>query len=398
MSFEWYRRAHTSIAQGSLTNSKRVETFIKGVTPTHVTHGEGAYLFGIDGKRYIDFCCANGTNLFGYAHPSIRGAIEAQAKRGWLYSLGSTMEVECAELVKNYVPFVRKVRFLKSGTEACNAAIKIARSHTGRDLILSDGYHGWGDDFVSLSHSASGVPERGTIKRLRDLDQITDSVAAVIIEPILTDHSSKRLQYLQDLIKRAHEVGALVIFDEIITGFRWPRFSFSADSGIHPDIICLGKACASGLPLGIVGLAEHVGDGKEWFVSGTYGGELLSLAVMKKTFDLLMNKHKIRDLWREGQHFLDDFNSLWPDMIKIEGYPTRGVFVGDQLVRAMFWQECHKAGILFGPSWFFGFQHIGLREGVISACQDVIQKIRTGQVRLEGDMPSSPFAQKVRSQ
>ena len=398
MSFEWYRRANASIAQGALTNSKRVETLIKGVTPTHVTHGEGPYVFGIDGKRYIDFCCANGTNLFGYAHPSIRGAIEAQAKRGWLYSLGSTMEVQCAELVKNHFPFVRKVRFLKSGTEACMAAVRIARAHTERDRVLSEGYHGWSDDFVSLSPPAHGVPRpRSFIERLGSLDHVDETVAAVIVEPIQTADGPERRQYLQELISICRKRGTLVIFDEIITGFRWPRYSFSSESGIHPDIILLGKACASGLPLAIVGLAEHIGDGKEWFVSGTYAGELLSLAVMQKTFDLLTNKYRIEELWREGKFFLEDFNAIWQEKLQIEGYPTRGVFKGDPLIKALFWQESHKAGILFGPSWFIGFQHMGMRESVIGACKDIMQRIKTGQVRLEGEPPTGPFAEKMRT-
>lgn len=396
MSFEWYRRAHTSIAQGSLTNSKRVETFIKGITPTHVTHGEGPYLFGVDGRKYIDFCCANGSNLFGHGHPAIRGAVEAQLKRGWLYSLGSTLEVECAELVKDRVPFVRKVRFLKTGTEACLAAIRIARSHTGRNQILSAGYHGWGDDFISLSPPGCGIPSRGFIKGIGQIEDIGPDVAAVILEPIITDHSGARKLYLADLVERCREVGALVIFDEIITGFRWPGLTFSREYGLHPDIICLGKAAAGGLPLSIVGLAEHIGDNKEWFVSSTFAGDLLALAAFKKTCEMLHGKFKLEELWREGQAFLDDFNSLWPEKLVIEGYPTRGVFAGDTLVKALFFQESHKAGILFGASWFIGFQHMGMRQSVISTCRDIMQRIKTGHVRLEGEAPSSPFAQKQR--
>lgn len=397
MSFEWYRRAHTAIAQGSLTNSKRVETLIKGVTPTHCTHGEGPFLFGVDGKKYIDYCCANGTNLFGYGASEIRRAIENQLRKGWLYSLGSTAEVEAAELVKNYVPFVRKVRFVKSGTEACNAAIRIARAHTERSKVLSAGYHGWGDDFVSLSPPALGIPKRNEIEQFTSFDQIKTDVACVIVEPIQTDHSEARMSWLKELVSRCRKNGALVIFDEVITGFRWPLMSFSKWSGIHPDIICMGKAAASGLPLGIVGLAEHIGDNKEWFVSSTAAGELLSLAVMKETYRLLNDKYKPETLWSEGKYFQDAFNQIYPEKLVIEGYPTRGVFKGDQMTKALFWQECHKAGILFGPSWFIGFQHIGLTDQVINVCKDVFQRIKTKSVRLEGEMPASPFAEKVRN-
>jgi acetylornithine/succinyldiaminopimelate/putrescine aminotransferase len=229
------------------------------------------------------------------------------------------------------------------------------------------------------------------------MDQIKDNVACIIIEPIITDYSQARLNWLQEVIRKAHVNGALVIFDEVITGFRWPKLSFSKESGVHPDIICLGKACASGLPLAIVGLAEGIGDNAEWFVSSTYAGELLSLAAFKRTCEMLTSdKFPLERLWADGQIFLDEFNSIWP-MVQIEGYPTRGVFKGDLKAKALFWQEACKAGILFGPSWFYGFQHIGMREQVIGTCRDILTRIQTGSVSLEGELPSSPFAERVRA-
>ncbi len=396
MSYEWYRRANESIAQGALTNSKRVETLIKGVSPTHVTHGEGAYLYTPDGRKYVDYICGLGTNLFGYANPHITKAISERLSKGWLYSLGSTLEVECAELLKSQMPFVQKVRFLKTGTEACAAAVRIARAHTGRDKVLSSGYHGWADEFVSLSPPGLGIPKRLSIESFTSLDQLRTDVAALIIEPIMTEHSPKRIEWLQLVVDKCRKNSIVVIFDEIITGFRWPRMSFSADSGIHPDIILLGKAISSGMPLAAVGLARGIGDDKEWFVSGTYAGELLSLSVMKKTIELLHNKYKIDELWRDGACFQRDFNEIHPKL-QIEGYPTRGVFVGDPEVKALFWQEAHRAGILFGPSFFYGFQHIGMREQVITSCKAILQRIKNNEVKLEGEPPTSPFAQRVRA-
>jgi len=397
MSFEWHRRALDSIAQGSLTNSKRAECLVKGVYPTHIVKGNGAILEATDGKRYVDFVCALGSCLFGYANPHIINSVQAQLYKGWLYSLGSTLEVECAELVKREVQFCSKVRFLKTGTEGCAAAVRIARSHTGRDRVLSAGYHGWTDDFVSLSAPAHGIPKRSHIESLTSLDQIKDDVACVIIEPITTDYSPRRVQWLNLLVEKCKKNGTLVVFDEIITGFRWPKLCFSLDKGFQPDILLLGKACAGGLPLSIVCLKEGIGDNQEWFVSGTFAGDLLALSALHKTFELLRNVYKIDDLWREGGYFLEEFNELCPDRVKIDGYPTRGVFVGDDLFKALLWQEAAKAGILLGPSFFFGFQHIDHRRVVMSSLRDIVQQIKLNKVRLEGEMPTSPFAQKVRS-
>lgn len=395
--FEHYRAAHECIAQGSLTNSKRVECLIKGVTPTHVTHGQGAFVYGPDGKRYMDFICALGTNLLGYANPYIVGAIQAQLYKGWLYSLGSTLEIEAAQKIREISPFVKKVRFLKSGTEACMAAVRISCAHTGRRKVLSEGYHGWSDGFVSLTPPAVGVADQPYFCKLTDLKQIDDSIACVIIEPIVTENTPERLKWIDDLMAACKKTGTLVIFDEIITGLRWKKWTFANDSGRSPDIIVMGKAAAAGLPLGIVGLGPGIGDGSEWFVSGSYAGELLSLVAMMKTLECLRNVYRIDDLWREGQNFLDKFNKLWPDKIWIQGYPTRGVFKGDAHTIALFWQEAAKAGMLFGPSWWYNFAHLDHTHTIESSVKDIVNRIKNGQVKLEGEMPITPFAQKVRT-
>lgn len=395
--FNLYRRAHESIAQGSLTNSKRVECMIKGVTPTHVIRGQGAFLFDAQGKKYIDYICALGTNLFGYANPHILKAMTEVMGDGWLYSMGSRAEIETAETLKNYLPFVGKVRFLKTGTEACMCSLRIARAHTGRTKVLSSGYHGHADPFLSLTKPALGVPEDENIENFTDMAQINESVAALILEPILTEDSPKRREWLNLVVTKCRKNGVLVIFDEIITGFRWPRLTFASDSGIHPDIILLGKAAASGMPLSIIGLGPGIGENAEWFISGTYYGECISLSILRKVLWLLDNRYKIGDLWRDGSYFLEEFNAIYPEKIQIEGYPTRGVFTGDAEVRALFWQESAKAGVLFGPSWFYGFQHMEHRVSVMSFCRDILSRIKAGQVKLEGEMPQTPFAQKVRS-
>lgn len=395
--WEWYRRANESIAQGALTNSKRVECLVKGVSPTHIKKAEGCFVYDTEGKKYLDFICGLGTNLLGYANAHIQKAVVARLSSGWLGSLPFTSEVEAAELVKNWFPFVDRVRFLKEGTTACQSAIRIARAHTGRSRVLSHGYHGHADPFISLTPPSLGVPEDGNIETFSQWEQLDETVAAVIIEPIITEWGQERIMYLAQLREKCTKLGIVLIFDEIITGFRWPKFSFACWSGIHPDIILLGKACAGGMPLSIIGLGRGIGEGKEWFVSGTFHGDLLALAALTTTFELLINKHKIDDLWSEGDDFLKSFNELAPDKIKILGYPTRGVFTGDALFKALFWQEAARAGILFGPSFFLCFPHIEHLKSVLSFAQDIIPKIRQGKIELLGEMPASPFSAKARS-
>ena len=242
MSFEWKRRAQESILHGALTNSKRPQSFVNGVYPSHVSYGNGCFLYDTDGKRYVDFICGMGAHLFGYNNLFINGAIERQLRKGTIFSLSSTKEVEAAERLKQVVPFVSKMRFTKTGTESCLAAVKIARAISQRARVLSDGYHGWSDEFVGMSPPAHGVTNKSHMEKLTSLAQIDHTIAAVIVEPIVTDFSVERIKYLNQLRETCNKFGVCLIFDEIITGFRWQSHTVSQYYGIYPDIICLGKA------------------------------------------------------------------------------------------------------------------------------------------------------------
>jgi len=387
-------RADAAIAHGALTNSKRPECFVKGVYPAHMAKGKGCYLWDHDNKRYIDFVCGLGSNLLGYAHEEITQAIVRQAQLGTTLSLGTDMEVETAEKVKELFPFIEKVRFLKTGSEACSAAIRIARAYTGKKYIYSNGYHGWHDDFVSLTPPAYGVPERNWMHSRYDNYH---ELAACITEPVQTKVDCSiagGLAYLKLLMS---EKRALTIFDEVITGFRYPQFSVATETGVTPDLICLGKAMGGGLPIAVVGGKSEIMD-SDYFVSSTFAGETLSLAASLKLMQLLQTKYDVGYLWEKGNQFLEKFNNIWPEGVTLEGYATRSVLKGSDLNKALFMQECCKAGILIGPSFFFIFPHIELMEQVISTFSDILKRIRAGEVKLEGEMPKQAFAQKVRNQ
>lgn len=407
--FSWHRRAQDSIAQAALTNSKRPECHIKGVYPTHLVRGRGCKVWDHKGKEYTDFICGLGTNLLGYANDRVNGAMFSQMQQGASLSLSTTLEVETAEKLKELFSFIDCVRFLKTGSEACAAALRIARAKTGKWMVYSDGYHGWSDEFVRMVRPAVGVPEPWDYKSNEDYGYVArlgdhydagcglpDGVGAVIIEPIITDASRERIEYLKRLREDCTKAGALLIFDEVITGFRTPKYSVAAQYGIEPDLIVLGKAIANGMPLAAVGGKYTTMNCGEWFVSSTYAGEMLSLAAAKETMTLLQRKFSIDELWLRGKDFQDQFNALWPGGITIEGYPSRGVFRGDPKVRALVFQEMCRAGVIFGPSWFFSFAHFDEYKSVIALARDVLTRVRLGEVELEGEMPKAPFSQQVR--
>lgn len=390
-----FNRSEQSIAHGALTNSKRAQCFVKGVYPTHLREGKGCYVWDTLGNRYIDFICGLGSSILGYANEEVNGAMMAQLRRGSTFSLGTELEVLVAEKVKELFPFVEKVRILKTGTDACNAALRIARTKTGRKLVASHAYHGWGDEFTSLTPPARGVNEHPFIRKG---EECGDHTAALITEPVITDASPERVAALKALREECTKTGTMLIFDEIITGMRFPKFGVSNYFGVEPDILCLGKAVANGMPVSIIAGKADVMECDDYFVSSTFAGETISLAAALKTMSLLQTKFKLDHLWNEGKKFQARFNSIAPELVSIEGYPTRGVFKGEMYNKALFWQEACKAGLLFGPSFFFNFSHIDVADQVISSCEGILRRIKTGSVVLEGELPQVPYAQKTREQ
>jgi glutamate-1-semialdehyde 2,1-aminomutase len=391
-----YLRALDSIAQGALTNSKRAECMVKGVYPTHLREGRGCYVWDTRGNRYIDFICGLGSNLLGYGHSEVSDTIARRAQLGCTLSLGTDIEVILAEKLKEHFPGVERVKLLKTGSEACSAAIRIARAFTKRKLVLSEGYHGWHEEFVSLTPPALGTTEHPWIQKLTDLAQITHEVAAVIVEPVMTDFSEERIQWLRELRTQTERLGVVLIFDEIITGFRVPKFSIANYLGINPDLLCLGKAMANGSALSALGGSAAIMNCDEYFVSSTFSGETTSIAAALKVISLLHNKYALEQLWERGAYFQKEFNKLWPDGVTLKGYPTRAVFQGNPRDKALLWQEACRAGILFGPSWFLSFAHLENLELVLNTCRDIVTRICSGNVELMGEMPTSPFAQRVR--
>jgi acetylornithine/succinyldiaminopimelate/putrescine aminotransferase len=151
------------------------------------------------------------------------------------------------------------------------------------------------------------------------------------------------------------------------------------------------------MPLSVVGGKREIMESGQYFISSTFAGETLSLASALKTMTLLQTKYSIDELWQQGDIFRKAFNSFYPEKIRLEGYPTRGSFKGDELTRALFLQEACRAGMLFGPSWFISFKHLPHMDVVTATCQDILGRIKTNQVKLLGEMPITPFATKVRS-
>jgi glutamate-1-semialdehyde 2,1-aminomutase len=337
-------RARDVLIDGCNTFSKRIESYVEGITDSHVVNGSGKYLMmtsnGREMQEKFDLVGGLGSNLW-------------QCENN--YSLECMDAIMLAEELRVRMPYHTKYKFVKSGSDACSAAIRYARAFSGRSHIAYTGYHGWHNAFISCTPPAVGcVPEHSTkfdtIEELTSFVESKPSLAAVIVEPLelQLDGIMDRLLLLKALCV---EDGCLLIFDEVITGWRVPKFTVANMVGVYPHISCLGKAIGGGYPLGIVATSDDfLVPGV--FVSSTFGGEqsalraALSLVRTTSTCD-------IEKTWDLGMQFQSRVNILAPGVCRLDGYPTRFVWVCDSdETKAKIWQSLYLRGYLAGGAFF----------------------------------------------
>jgi glutamate-1-semialdehyde 2,1-aminomutase len=290
-------RARRVIPAWTQTLSKNPTQWVQGVAPTYVARAEGAHVWDVDGNRYVDFPMALGPVILGHADPRVNAAIAAQLPDGITYTLPHPIEIEVAERVVERVPGADRVRFAKSGSDATSAAMRLARAVTGRDHVLVGGYHGWHDWYIATTTRDIGVPR--AVRELTgsfaygDLDSLDAALAAqggdtaaVILEP--SGATRPPAGYLEAVQERVRAAGALLVFDEIITGFRLGPGGAQERYGVIADLACFGKALGNGMPISaIAGRADLMDVLEDVFFSGTHGGEALSLAAARATLDAL---------------------------------------------------------------------------------------------------------------
>ena len=277
-----------------------------GGDPLFIARGEGPYLFDADGNRYVDYVMSWGPLILGHAHPAVVEAIRQQAACGTSYGAPTELEIQLAELVIDLIPSVEMVRFVNSGTEATMSALRLARAYTGRNKIIKfEGcYHGHADLLLVQAGSgvatlglpdSPGVPPGATQDTLtapyNDLDavrtlfeQYPDEIAAVIVEPVAGNMGvvPPLPGFLQGLRDLTEQHGAVLIFDEVMTGFRVALGGAQEKYGVVPDLTAFGKVIGGGLPVGAYGgrkaIMEHVAPAGSMYQAGTLSGNPLAMA------------------------------------------------------------------------------------------------------------------------
>jgi glutamate-1-semialdehyde 2,1-aminomutase len=390
-------RAEQSIPLGSQTFSKSKLVYPLGVSPLFIKRGSGCLVWDADDNQYIDFVNGLLSISLGYCDVDVDAAVIEQIKSGVTFSLPHLLEMEVAEQIIELIPSAEMVRFGKNGSDVTSAAIRIARAYTGQEHIAVCGYHGWQDWYIGSTTRSLGVPEcvkslthKFDYNDISSLEEILNNnsgkIAAIILEPMNVFFPKNN--FLQQVKALAVKHNAVLIFDEIITGFRFHLNGAQHLFDVTPDISTFGKGIANGFPLSVIaGKKELMMLMEDIFYSGTFGGETLSLAAAKATInkfkasDVLAHTHAMGDLLINGLNtiitkhnaqalFSVSGHKAWPFLLVAQ---TQAVT--EQELSSYIQQEMHARGILVGNAHNISYAHQEEHiQTLLNAYDDIIPK------------------------
>lgn len=331
---ELFERAQRVLPGGVSSPVRRFDPY-----PFFAAGGKGCILESVDGKSYIDYCLAYGPLILGHAHPRVVEAVERQIERGTTYGVPSEGEIELAETIIDRVPCAEMVRFMNSGTEATMAAVRLARAYTGRDKIVKfeGSYHG-AHDYVlvkpgsgaAAAPDSPGIPE-DTVKNtlttvfndeeamVELIDGMGDEIACILVEPVMgnigcIEPENGYLNFLRDVTR---ENDILLIFDEVITGFRLAAGGAQEYYRVKPDLVTLGKIVGGGFPMGALAgprqIMENIAPAGSVYQAGTFNGNPVSVTAGLETLKILDDK-VYSSLERMGSHLRAGLRDLLSDM------------------------------------------------------------------------------------
>lgn len=420
----FYKKA-LEVIPGGVNSPVRACKAVKA-DPVFFERGEGAYLIDVDGNRYIDYVCSWGPLILGHAHPEVIAGVYFASKRGTSFGAPTWQEVELAELIKNAVPSLEKIRLVNSGTEATMSAIRLARAYTNRKKIIKfEGcYHGHVDALLVKAGSglatfgipaSPGVPEELTAHTLNlpfnDFEKVKEvfekfgeEIAAVIVEPVPANMGviPPKEGFLKFLREITQQYGSLLIFDEVITGFRLGVGGAQEAYGVIPDLTCLGKIIGGGLPVGAYGgkaeIMNLVAPEGPVYQAGTLSGNPIAVAAGLATLKELLKPgtyerlNLMAELLEKGiREALEDLDlnyrlhrvgsmlTLFFTEKEVVDFET--ALSCDTHLFAEFWQRMLEKGVYLPPSqfeaWFVSLAHKEKEiEKTVETVYKVLKKLR----------------------
>ena len=385
---ELWNKAKKTIPGGSQLLSKRSEMFLPEQWPSYYKKAKGVEVWDLDDNKYIDMSIMGvGTCILGYADDDVNEAVKKVIDKGSMATLNCPEEVELAKLLLNFHPWADMVRYARTGGEAMAIAVRIARAYTRKDKIAFCGYHGWHDWYLSANLADDknldgylipgleplGVPRglTGTAtpfnyNRIDELEEIVEDndIGVIVMEPIR--HYEPENDFLKKARKIADDIGAVLIFDEITSGWRMNVGGIHELYNVYPDIAVYGKAMSNGFPMAaVVGKGEVMDAAQNSFISSTYWtdriGPVASITTINKMLENNVPSHlcRIGNLISEGWRKLAEEYDL---KIDIMGIPPLTTFVFDygensQAIHTLFTQEMLNHGFLASKSVYVSYSH-----------------------------------------
>jgi len=360
--------------------------------PAFIEKGKGCYVWDLDGNKYIDYRCSLGPIILGHRYPEVEKAVKAQMQKGVLFSMASPLELKLAETIRDVVPGAEMVRFLKTGCDANLALVRIARAYTRREKMIITGYHGWHDYVMPQSGIEKGVPQ--AISRLvyqckhGDIDAIErivrkdgNNIACILTEPYNWERDTTA-NWVKALRKITTKYGILLIFDEVLTGFRLALGGAQEYFGVVPDLASFAKAVSNGYPLSIFsGKKRYMQVMDKIVVTTTYAGETLSIAAGLANLGVMRREKVHQHIWKMGNRLMQGLESIANDLgIETEsiGLAPASQFIfkeKDEKLRGKmeltFGKELFQQGIFYNSLWFISYSH---KEGHIDRTLDLAKK------------------------
>ena len=394
-------RALETIPLGSQTFSKSKTQYPIGVSPFFIRRGKGSRVWDVDNNEYIDFINSLAAITLGYCDPDVDTAVRAQLEDGVIFSLPHPIEMQVAEQIVKLVPCAEKVRFGKNGSDATAGAIRLARAFTNRDHVAVCGYHGWQDWYIGTTARNRGVPlatcdlshtwaynDIGSLAKL--FQEYPNQIAAVILEPMNVVEPLPG--FLEEVKALTHKHGAILIFDETVTGFRYAIGGAQQHFGVTPDLATFGKGLANGYPVSaVVGCADIMQLMEEVFFSFTFGGETLSLAAALATMQKLEREPVTDMLYTQGKKIIAGLKTRITaagaeDFLSVAGNPTWSFFMmkdagaySQWQIKTLFLQEMFARGILTIGTHNMSFSHTDADlDQLFSAYDEVIPMLVEG--------------------
>ena len=323
-SLQLYEEA-LGLVPGGVLGARKPTDFINGEYPIFLESGKGCRLIDVDGNEFVDFLCGYGPVILGYRESEVDEAVYQQIKdKGFCFTLTQKFQNLLAKKLKELVPSSEMSIFLKTGSDATSAAIRIARAHTGKLKVMRCGYHGWHDWCVEMK---GGIPKKffedvyefqyNNLAQLEDLMSTHGiDTAAIIMTPFGHPNHQKMQEplpgFLESVKALAHKYGAVLVYDEIRTGFRVSMGGAQKYYSVTPDLTVLGKAIANGYPISVVTGKKEImmAAASKLFISSTFFPNSESFVAALKTIEILERDKVLENIWEKGKGFMDAIQAL----------------------------------------------------------------------------------------